>query len=868
MRFRFSTSLHKTRSRIANITTAAVLAGTGFGGGLPLLIAEQAHALPSAYTVCASGCDYTDVQSAINAASAGDTIQLNGDQSISSQITIAKPLTLDGNGYTISPTFTYTGNNANNSSVGIDGTHDVTLTNLTIDGTAGTDLHGVNIYESTNVNLSNVTSENNDKDGVVVNGSTVSVTNLSTSGNSWGGIDVDQGTGVTDPAQLTVHAASYQTEIAAIVIDDTTKNVSVTDADSQYTYFNPIGNLRIYTQIPTGVANQSPADGTYTTTAGLTTITWHAATSPHGPLTYYYESSNSNSTKLDGSLTSPAYGPVSTGANTYIPTGGTPAGVWYWHVRAKDSLGNYSDWTNPWKITVDNTAPTTPTGGLPNNSTEFTNDFWFTWNPSTDTSPVTYQFQSSMNPASSGGVLTTGVWHSGTLSSPTIHSTGAPDGVWYWQVRAIDAAGNTSPWSAIWQVRLDNATLPAPTLIAPTDGAYVNGASLTNSWSAVTGAAKYEYQSFNDPAGLHLRFDSTYTTTSKTATNVPDGTVFYWRVRAFDQYGKPGSWSNGGDLWKVTVDNTAPVVPIAVLSDANDKNIPDNGYINTLHFRFNLSDSSSDVTHYQLKYWNDIPASPFKQNSPWNPTNLSGYSTSPAQLGAYLDQFTQGEGTHYFEFSACDAANNCSAYSAPFTVTYDATAPVITDNFNVNMLTGDKVTLKPTVTDKSPVTYQWKVSDSKLLSNPNDMLDGTSLAIGPAPKGTYTVTLVVTDAAGNATTATYNVTINTPAENNEQHNTAPTQPQVLGANSSNNNSNNNGEVLGDSTTTPAAPTTPTNTNANQPSGNGTVTVANAANKSNTLLGLGWWWLAIIGAAVLGFLLFLFGRSANNDKPKA
>lgn len=42
-----------------------------------------------------------------------------------------------------------------------------------------------------------------------------------------------------------------------------------------------------------------------------------------------------------------------------------------------------------------------------------------------------------------------------------IHSSGAPDGNWYWQVRAIDAAGNQSAWSSVWKVTVDNI---APTL--------------------------------------------------------------------------------------------------------------------------------------------------------------------------------------------------------------------------------------------------------------------------------------------------------------------------------------------------------------------------------------------------------------------
>lgn len=93
-----------------------------------------------------------------------------------------------------------------------------------------------------------------------------------------------------------------------------------------------------------------------------------------------------------------------------------------------------------------------------------TNDFYFKWTASTDDNPgVTYEFQSSQNPHTTNGVLDIGVWNNiadgapdrNDLTDPQIHSYGAPDGVWYWQVRAIDAAGNTSTWTKVWHVTID-----------------------------------------------------------------------------------------------------------------------------------------------------------------------------------------------------------------------------------------------------------------------------------------------------------------------------------------------------------------------------------------------------------------------------
>ena len=741
--------IQKIRKQILSFGTTIVLVMATLSGAVPLFLMRTASAAPVTDTVCSvQPCDAATVQAAINSASPGDIISFAGNATFNQEVTISQPLTIDGNGYTVDPTFFKT-SNSNNAIFGVDGTSNVTFNDMVVDGSGGVNLHGINVYESTDVQLNNSTIKNNNFDGLVVNGSTVTVNNITTANNGWGGIDVDQGTGVTSAAILTVNGTSNQSEIAAIFVDDINKDVMVNDTNAQYVAHPYQTISRYYTQRPTGLANLSPASGTYTTTAAFTQITWQPASSPFGPLTYYYESSLSNAQNNDGSFSNPIY--TSSPLNTaFIPTSGTSAGVYYWHVRAVDALGDSSAWTSPWKVTVDNTPPTTPTGGLPNNSTEFTNYFNFTWNASTDIYPlpITYQFQSSLNPANSNGVLTTNVWHSGTLPTPLILSQGAPDGVWYWQVRAIDSIGNMSPWSAIWQVRLDNATLPAPTLIAPINDAYVNGAtSLTNSWSAVPGAVKYEYQSFNDPAGTSLRFDGIYTTTSKTATNVADGTVFYWRVRAIDQYGKPGAWSNGGNLWKVTVDNVAPVVAItAPTSGAIVKgSVPITGTItdvNPDHYYLVILDSKGNVV-----------AGP-------------GVVYSPATNVSYVWDTTKlVDGTYTIDFEARDKAGNKDANSVQtINVTVDNTAPVITDSsFNIAMLTGDKVTLDPSVTDVSAITYKWQVSGNAnsnlLLSNPLDTLNGTSLNIGPAPKGNYTVTLTATDQAGNSSTATYTVTI-------------------------------------------------------------------------------------------------------------
>lgn len=208
-----------------------------------------------AFVNTTSHTGYATLQAAIDAASAGDSIAIGGNFTTSSQVNITSPLTLDGNGFTLTAAFAKT-NNSNNSGIGIIGTHDVNIQDLSVDGTGGTNLHGINIYLSTVVNLDNV-SVSHVRTGVLVNGSTVTVNNITTVANAWGGINVDLGSGVTDPAVLTVNGVSHHTETGAdIWLDDITKDVSVVDTNSQYTYSDN-GNFRVYS-LKTVLDNNAP----------------------------------------------------------------------------------------------------------------------------------------------------------------------------------------------------------------------------------------------------------------------------------------------------------------------------------------------------------------------------------------------------------------------------------------------------------------------------------------------------------------------------------------------------------------------------------------------------------------------------------
>lgn len=156
------------------------------------------------------------------------SITLGASFEVTSPVLVDRSVSIDGNGTTI------TADGVDGHVVLITGS-DVAISDLTVDGSDEM-IHGIQAYTATNVTLTKVTVKDNGKSGLLVNGSTVTVSDLATSGNGWNGVNVDQGSGVTSPATLTVNGTSSHDEDVAIWIDDNAKTgVSVVDTNSQYT---------------------------------------------------------------------------------------------------------------------------------------------------------------------------------------------------------------------------------------------------------------------------------------------------------------------------------------------------------------------------------------------------------------------------------------------------------------------------------------------------------------------------------------------------------------------------------------------------------------------------------------------------------
>lgn len=463
-----------------------------------------------------------------------------------------------------------------------------------------------------------------------------------------------------------------------------------------------------------------------------------------------------------------------------------------------------------------------------------------------------------------------------------------------------DVAGNTSTYEFTYDI-----TGPeAPSLVSPTNGAVVKGASLTNEWSAVADAVSYVYESYHDEAATSLRWSESFTSTSKTATNVAD-TTFWWRVKAIDEAGNVGDWS---DLWKVIVDNTAPSVEFTNPTSTTLFN-------SDVEVRATIADAN--LRHY----WVQV-----KKNGTaiYSQTILSSGITNEPVYTATED------GDYIVTIAARDLAGGTStsgnrSEDVVKSFTIDKTAPILTvlaPLANTEFLPTEDIDIETFVGDNRKISSVSIVIEGQAgtfqIDEDFDTDNGGSsfftIAAGTLPADEYSLIATAIDEAGNITEVYTTLFVVEPeeeapgeeeGENNEENETDNTDntdedgqggsPQQNNGSSSNNNSgstanpadnnsatptNTNNQVAQNTTNNQAPDETGNNDNEEEQSvdtpqdaedteGNeeNNQDIAGARDEEGQSGMLAWyWWLAIL-AALAGGWWFIFGRRKKDEEEK-
>ena len=295
-----------------------------------------------------------------------------------------------------------------------------------------------------------------------------------------------------------------------------------------------------------------------------------------------------------------------------------PPGSYYWHVRASDAAGNWSDWSEHQVVTILLGIPDRPDLLLPVNRS-FTNDATPELSWSEVEFGVVYRVQISNN-SRFKTILQDVTLPEDALSYVT---EALADGKYYWHVMAYNANMEQGVWSRANYFIVDTEAPTAPSLSAPADNTVVRGNPIFT-WGSVRGTVNYQIQiddalDFSSPVQV-----STLNVRSYQLPVPPDPGVYYWRVRAQDP---AGNWSAWQTYRTVNVMLGIPDKP-QLISPGNQSKLDDN----TPELEWNPVDFG---VYYEVQVDDNLNFSDPDQEAALPPGTLQ-YTADPLLSGKYF----------------------------------------------------------------------------------------------------------------------------------------------------------------------------------------------------------------------------------------
>ena len=168
----------------------------------------------------------------------------------------------------------------------------------------------------------------------------------------------------------------------------------------------------------------------------------------------------------------------------------------------------------------------------------------------------------------------------------------------------------------------DNPEPPtAPNLISPIDGTVIANTSVTFQWNPCVGATSYHIRISTDPAVEADLFHETWTgATSKNYIDFPnDGTIYYWKVRAYNDVG----WSDWSTIENfVNGEEEEPPDAPVLISPTNGSDVPST----SVTFQWN---SSEGATSYHLRVSTDPGVETDLFHETWTGATSKNYTDFP-----------------------------------------------------------------------------------------------------------------------------------------------------------------------------------------------------------------------------------------------
>ena len=336
---------------------------------------------------------------------------------------------------------------------------------------------------------------------------------------------------------------------------------------------------------------------------------------------------------------------------SYSDVGLQTATTYRYRVRAADAAGNLSGYTAIESATTPDTqAPTAPTGLTA--AAASASEIDLAWTASTDNVAVTgYRVERCE------GAACTNFLEIGTPSGPTFSDTGLAEATTYrYRVRAVDAAGNLSGYSAIQNAATTDTQPPTdPTGLTATA---VSGTQIDLAWTgstdnvAVTGYRVERCQGAGCTIFVQL---ATPTGTTYNDTGLRPRRRYRYRVRAADAAGNLSGYT--AEQSATTPDTQAPTAPTGLTATAASQS--------QIDLSWTASTDNVALAGYRVERCQGAACTNFVQVA--TPTAAS-----------YSDAGLVAATTYRYRVRAEDTAGNLSGYSAiQSATTPDTQAPTV-----------------------------------------------------------------------------------------------------------------------------------------------------------------------------------------------
>ena len=350
----------------------------------------------------------------------------------------------------------------------------------------------------------------------------------------------------------------------------------------------------------------------------------------------------------------------------------------------------------------------------------------------------------------------------GTPTGITYSSTGLlPNTSYSYRVRATDAAGNLSAYSATatTATMVDTTAPSAPTTLTVTFGSVTQ---INLSWTASTDnvvVTGYRVERCQGVACTTFTQVSIPTGTTFDNTGLLPNTYYSYRVRATDAAGNLSDYSATATT-ATMVDTTAPSIPGLLIGTI--------GSATQILLSWTVSTDDVAVTGYRVERCQGVGCATFTEIG--TPTGTTYSSTGLLPNTSYS-----------YRARATDAAGNLSGYTATATVMLDSTTPSAPADLTGTVASATQINLSWTASTDNVAVMGYRVERCQGVGCVTYTEIGTPTGItysstGLLPNTSYSHRVRATDTTGNlsgySTTTTATTLVDT---------TAPSTPSTLRA---------------------------------------------------------------------------------------